>query len=72
MAAREVEVEFPIVDKRRLEARYRTSKLAGLGEGAIIEVKMRNKEKWYPLYTKSKGDTGKSFNKLKNKKILKS
>ena len=45
MVTREVEDEFPNIDKSKLEMRYRTSKMAGFGEGAIIEVKMRNKEK---------------------------
>ena len=28
----------------------------------IIEIKLRNKEKWYPLFTKSRGDENKTFN----------
>ena len=59
MAAREVEQDFPYMDHNRVEVRYNAT---GRGTGANIEVKMRNKTKWYPLYTKSKGDTEKTFN----------
>ena len=70
MVTREVEEEFPNVDKSKLEMRYMLSKRTGLAEeGAIIEVKMRNKEKWYPLYTKTSGDTNKTFNKSLPKEI---
>ena len=34
----------------------------GGGGGAIIEVKMSGKDKWYRLYTKTRGDSSKSFN----------
>ena len=47
------------MDLDRVEVRYNET---GRGRGAIIEIKMRNKTKWYPLYTKSKGDTEKTFN----------
>ena len=58
MAAREVEQDFPYMDHNRVEVQYNAT---GRGTGAIIEVKMRNKTKWYPLYTKSKGDTEKTL-----------
>ena len=41
----------------------------GRGTGAIIKVKMRNKTKWYPLYTKSKGDTENTLNEGLTKEI---
>ena len=59
MATRKVENDFPFMDLDRVEVRYNET---GRGTGAIIEIKMRNKTKWYPLYTKSKGDTEKTFN----------
>ena len=66
MATREVEQDFPYMDNNRVEVRYNTT---GKGTGAIIEVLMRNKTKWYPLYTKSKGDTEKTFNDKLPKEI---
>ena len=54
MAMREVEQDFPYMDNNRVEVRYNST---GRGTGAIIEVKMRNKTKWYALYTKSKRGT---------------
>ena len=47
MATMEVEKDFPNMDHSKVEVRYRDT-----GPGAIIEVKMRNKTKWYPLFTK--------------------
>ena len=48
MATMEVEKDFPkMADHSKVEVRYRET-----GTGAIIAVKMRNKTKWYPLYTK--------------------
>ena len=66
MATREVEQDFPYMDNNRVEVRYNAT---GRGTGAIIEVKMRNKTKWYPLYTKSKGDTEKTFDSKLPKEI---
>ena len=59
MATREVEQDFPFMDHNRVEVRYSTT---GRGTGALTEIKMRNKTKWYPLLTKSKGDDEKTFN----------
>ena len=49
MATLEVEKDFPNMDHSKAEVRYRDT-----GTGAIIKVKMRNKTKWYPLYTHKK------------------
>ena len=59
MATREVEQDFPFMDTDRVEVRYSTT---GRGTGGITEVKMRNKTKWYPLLTKTRGDDEKTFN----------
>ena len=59
MATLEVEKDFPNMDHSKVKTRYR---LTGTGTVAIIEVKMRNKTKGYPLYTKKRGDTEKTFN----------
>ena len=43
--------------------RYKVApRTGGGGGGAIIEVKMSGKDKWYHLYTKTRGDSSKSFN----------
>ena len=63
MAWREVSGEFPDADRRILDVKYKvTPRAGGGGGGAITEVKMRNKTKWYRLYTKSRGASQKSFN----------
>ena len=49
MATVKVEKDYPSMDHSKVEAGYGPT---GTGTGAIIEVKMRNKTKWYPLYTK--------------------
>ena len=59
VATMEVEQDFSFMDHNRVEVRYSTT---GRGTGAIIEVQMRNKTKWYPLLTKARGDTEKTFN----------
>ena len=53
----EIEDQFPLVDKSLVKAKM-TSKSAG----AILEVAMRQKKKWYPLYTKSSGEEQKTLN----------
>ena len=59
-----------MADESKLEARYKvTPKAGGGGGGAIIEVSMRAKDKWYRLYTKSRGDVDKSFNESLPKEI---
>ena len=64
-AWQEIKWEFKMADESRLKARYRIAPRAGGGGGgAILEVSMRGKDKWYPLYTKSRGDVDKSFSDL--------
>ena len=55
----EITPEFPLADESKLKARYKKAPRSG---GAILEVSMREKDKWYALYTKSLGDTKKTFN----------
>ena len=63
VAWREVSEEFPLADTSKLDMRYKVAPRAGgSGGGAIIEVKMSGKDKWYRLYTKSRGASSKSFN----------
>ena len=70
MAWREVKGEFEMADESKLKVRYvEAPKAGGGGGGAVIEVAMRGKDKWYRLYTKSRGDTEKSFNKSLPKQI---
>ena len=70
MAWQEVIQEFEMADESKLKAHYKTAPRAGGGGGgAIIEVSMRAKNKWYPLYTKSAGDDVKSFNQSLPKEI---
>ena len=64
----EIEDEFPLADKSKLKSRYKTAPRSG---GAVLEVSMRSKDKWYPLYTKSLGDTEKTFNTSIPKEIQK-
>ena len=64
----EIEDEFPLADKSKLKSRYKTTSRS---DGAILEVSMRAKDKWYPLYTKSLGDTEKTFNTSIPKEIQK-
>ena len=70
IAWKEIKLEFEMADESKLKARYKTAPRAGGGGGgAILEVSMREKDKWYPLYTKSLGDTEKTFNKSIPKEI---
>ena len=70
LAWSEIKGEFEMADESKLKARYKTAPRAGGGGGgAIIEVSMRAKDKWYPLYTKSRGDFDKSFNESLPKEI---
>ena len=61
MARREIEGEFPKVKENptELDFRYREASRSG---GLIIEVKYHTSDKWYPLYTKSRGDIEKTIN----------
>ena len=66
----EVKGEFELADENRLKARYKvTPRAGGGGGGAILEVSMKGKDKWYPIYTKSRGDAEKSFNASLPKEI---
>ena len=68
IAIREVENDFPNLDKDQLDVRYKVITRQGTRVKAILEVKMKHKEKWYPLYTKKRGDTEKTFNQRLPKK----
>ena len=69
IAIREVENDFPNLDKDQLDVRYKVITRQGTRVRAILEVKMKHKEKWYPLYTKKRGDTEKTFNNRLPKEI---
>ena len=70
IAWEEIKREFEMADERKLKVRYKTAPRAGGGGGgAIIEVSMRAKDKWYPLFTKSRGDDSKTFNQSLPKEI---
>ena len=66
MAWQEIKWEFEMADESKLKARYKTAPRSG---GAILEVSMKEKNKWYPLFTKSRGDDAKSFNQSLPKEI---
>ena len=59
LAWAEIRDKFEMADESQLKARYKTASRSG---GAIIEVSMRAKDKWYALFTKSLGDAEKTFN----------
>ena len=59
LAWAEIRDKFEMADESQLKARYKTAPRSG---GAIIEVSMRAKDKWYALFTKSLGDAEKTFN----------
>ena len=65
-AWREVKGEFEMADERKVKARYKEAPRSG---GAILEVSMKGKGKWYPLYTKSRREEIKSFNQSLPKEI---
>ena len=70
LAWREIKADFEMADESKLKARYKTAPRAGGGGGgAMLEVSMKRKDKWYPLYTKSRGDVDKSFNESLPKEI---
>ena len=69
-AWQEVKDAFPNADKSRLKVRSITAPRAGGGGGgAVLEVAMRGKDKWYRLYTLTKGDAEKTINKSLPKEI---
>ena len=63
---RELEDEFPNMSSTELE--FRTQKGPKSG-GAVIEVKYHTSDKWYRLYTQSKGDDQKTLNTALPKQI---
>ena len=70
LAWEEIKGEFEMADERKLKGRYQEKPRAGGGGGgAIIEVSMRGKNKWYSLFTKSRGDESKTFNQSLPKEI---
>ena len=66
LAWQEIRDVFEMADESKLKARWKTAPRSG---GAILEVSMRTKDKWYPLLTKSRGDVAKSFNESLPKEI---
>ena len=70
LAWSEIKQEFEMADENSLKARYKVAPRAGGGGGgAILEIAMKGKDKWYRLYTKSRGDADKSFNTSLPKEI---
>ena len=59
VAKNELEHEFPNLSVLELKFRYRDAPRSG---GSIIEVRYHNTDKWYPLYTKSRGEEQKTLN----------
>ena len=66
LAWEEIKKEFEMADESKIKVRWKTAPKSG---GAIIEVSMRAKDKWYPLLTKSRGDDSKTFNQSLPKEI---
>ena len=65
-ARQEIKDDFPKMSRTELEFRYKTAPRSG---GAIIEVRYHNKDTWYPLLTKSRGDVEKTLNTSLSKEI---
>ena len=68
MATLEVEKDFPNLDRNQLDLRYRTVTRHGTAVRAIIEVKMKHRDKWYPLYTKTRGGYRENFKQWPSKR----
>ena len=68
LAWAEIKKEFEMADESKIKLRYKTASRSG---GAIIEVSMREKDKWYLLLTKRRGADSKSFNESLPKEIQK-
>ena len=66
IAMMEIKGEFPHADPVQLEFRYKEAPQSG---GSIIEVKYHTSDKWYPLFTKSRGDSEKTINTSLPKQI---
>ena len=62
-ACKEIKDDFSKADWSQIEVRDHTQYTKeGKPSKTIIEIKLRNKGKWYPLFTKSRGDENKTFN----------
>ena len=59
LVRREIEDEFPNMSLTELEFRYKTAPKSG---GAVIEVRYHTSDKWYRLFTQSKGNDQKTLN----------
>ena len=59
MVKRELENEFPNMSLTEIEFRYKEAPKSG---GAVIEVRYRTSDKWYRLFTQSKGNVQKTLN----------
>ena len=66
MVRRELENEFPNMSLTEIEFRYKTAPKSG---GSVIEVRYHTSDKWYRLYTQSKGDDQKTLNTALPKQI---
>ena len=66
IARMEVKGEFPKADPIQLKFRYKEAPRSG---GSIIEVNNHTSDKWYPPYTKSRGDDEKTINTSLPKRI---
>ena len=66
MVKYELANEFPNLSTIELEFRYRQAPKSG---GAIIEVRYHTSDKWYPVFTKSKGEDQKTLNSALPKQI---
>ena len=66
IARLEINREFPHADPVQLEFRFKEAPKSG---GSIIEVKYHTRDKWYPLFTKSCGDSEKTINTSLSKEI---
>ena len=66
LVKRELEDEFPNMSSTELEFRTKEAPKSG---GAVIEVRYHSSEKWYRLFTKSKGDGQKTLNTSLPKQI---
>ena len=59
MVRSELENEFPNMSLTEIEFRYKEAPKSG---GAVIEVKYHTSDKWYRLFTQSKGNDQKTLN----------
>ena len=66
LVKREIEDNYPNISRSELEFRYKEAPKSG---GAVIEVRYHTSDKWYRLYTLSKGDDQKTLNTALPKQI---